>query len=248
MRQFAQFAALFLATALVGSAQQLSGGWELDIRHDPMDDSENASMLLKAKTSTRTTLLPTLVLRCQSSKATKEPDVYLITETPLTVENGHHTHALRIRFDDNAPEVTVWSDSQDDKAVFHDPLYFDGKWHLDDENPDENPSSKKDAPNCEQFTHDAYVRCVREKMDALMRAHDEKMAKLNQRFEAERNHADPAKIKAQLAFINRIAAAKRLRVEFTPFGETPVVAEFEPTGATPLLTKMGNVCGWPTPP
>jgi hypothetical protein len=56
---------------------------------------------------------------------------------------------------------------------------------------------------------------------------------------------DTATVKGQVQFVKRIAAAKRMLFEFTPFLGTPQVVEFDVAGLDHYMEQMSSFCGWP---
>jgi hypothetical protein len=54
-----------------------------------------------------------------------------------------------------------------------------------------------------------------------------------------------ATVKGQIRFIERIAAAKKMLFEFTPYMGSRTIAEFNVAGLSDQLPKMSEACGWP---
>lgn len=49
-------------------------------------------------------------------------------------------------------------------------------------------------------------------------------------------------------FIRQVAAAKRLRIGFTPFNASPVIAEFDITGFAEHMKELSETCKWKSAP
>jgi hypothetical protein len=225
--------------------------WQVDVQHDPMDDSTRASMAVPARNLVDGKRA-VLVIRCQTGKVLKEPEVYVVTGTPLAVESGAGWHDLRIRFDAEPPESSVWTDGNSLESVFHDPEYrngdrhspslFGGTWYEDD--PEIAIIESGELERCVAAAKGA--KGTRACLDAAQQRKNA-IGEHDTIGESRANAAreNPIKARDELRFIQRIAAAKVFRIEYTPFQGVPGVAEFETQGATEPLKKLSTACGWP---
>src|SRR5262249_29583602 len=47
-----------------------------------------------------------------------------------------------------------------------------------------------------------------------------------------------------VSFIKKVSTAKRLRIGFTPFNASPVIAEFDVTGFGSHMSELSETCHW----
>jgi Type VI secretion system VasI, EvfG, VC_A0118 len=93
--------------------------WHATESRSPMDDSKAVVLSLDSEAMIQGPLgpkKPTLFVRCKEGKT----QVFVVTGMAASVEDEDEGHTVRLRFDQNPPQVGNWGESTSNSGLFYD--------------------------------------------------------------------------------------------------------------------------------